>query len=89
MPLDAQRHRLDPLQQQERAERRQHGAGRALIDAAAARDIGGVAEMLGVDEAVIGVVRLVEHRKALGVLSSRETGRCRRSSRRASCRGRP
>ena len=64
MALDAQRHRLDALQQQEGRQRRQHGAGGALIDAAAARDIGGRAEMLGVDQAVIGRVGLVEHREA-------------------------
>ena len=62
--LDAQGDGLDSLQQQKGGERREHGARRALIDAAAARDIGGVAEMLGVDEAVIRGVRLVEHRKA-------------------------
>ena len=54
MPLDAQRDRLDALQQQKGAQRRQHRSDRALIDAAAARDIGRRPEMLGVDEAVIG-----------------------------------
>ena len=41
MALDPQGDRLDALQQQEGAERRQHRAHRALIDAAAAPDIGG------------------------------------------------
>ncbi len=63
--LDAQRHRLDALQQQKRGQRRQHGAGGALIDAAAARDIGAGAEMLRVDQTVVRRVALVEHRKAL------------------------
>ena len=40
--LDAQGDGLDPLQQQESGERREHRAGRALIDAAAARDVGGI-----------------------------------------------
>ena len=66
--LDAQRHRFDALQQQEGRQRRQHGAGGALIDAAAAGDIGGLAEMLRVDQAVIGRIGLVEHREAARVL---------------------
>ena len=70
--LDAQCHRLDALKQQEGGERRQHGAGGALIDAAAARDIGAGAEMLGIDQAVIGNVALVEHREALLVRSPRK-----------------
>ncbi len=68
MALDPQRHRLDPLQQQERAQRRQHRTGGALIDAAAARDIGGVAEVIGIHQAVIRRVRLAEHRETIGVL---------------------
>src|SRR5262249_27359761 len=44
--LDPQRHRLDPLQQQERIERREHRAGVALIDAASARGVGSLAETL-------------------------------------------
>ena len=44
--LDAQRHRFDALQQQEGRQRRQHGAGGALIDAAAARNVGGGTEVV-------------------------------------------
>ncbi len=46
MALHAQRDGLDALQQQERAHRREHRAGGALIDAARARDIGLGAETL-------------------------------------------
>ena len=67
MALDPQRHRLDALQQQEGAERRQHGAGRALVHAAAARDVGACSEMLGVDEPVVRGIGLVEHGKASGI----------------------
>ena len=87
--LDAQRHRLDALQQQERGQRRDHGAGRALIDAAATGDVGAFAEMLGVDQAVIGRVGLVEHAESAARALSRESARCRRWRRRALCRGRP
>jgi hypothetical protein len=48
MTFDAQRHSLDSLQQEGR-KRRQHGAGGALIHAAAAGDIRRFAEVLGVD----------------------------------------
>jgi len=44
VPLDPQRDRFDALQQQKGGERRQHRGG-ALIDAAAACDIGSVAEV--------------------------------------------
>src|ERR1700716_2919093 len=66
--LHPQRDRLDALQQQEGAERREHRAGCALIDAARARDIGGLAEMIDIDQAVIRGVGPVEHREALRVL---------------------
>src|ERR1700730_7859565 len=56
MPLDAQRHGLDALQQQERIERRQHGTHRPLIDAARALDIGPGPETIRGDEAVLGHV---------------------------------
>ena len=72
MALDTQRHRLDALQQEKRGKRGQHGAGGAPKDAAAARDVGGVAEALGIDQAVIGCVRLVEFRKARGMSALRE-----------------
>ena len=57
-----------PCSSRKALERRQHRAGGALIDAAAARDIGAGAEMIGIDEAVIGRVRRAEHREALRVL---------------------
>jgi hypothetical protein len=70
--LEAQSDCLDALQQQERRQRRQYGAGGALIDAAAPRDIGGRAEMLGVDQAVVGWVWLVEHAEAARMLPPRK-----------------
>ena len=70
--LDAQRHGLDALQQQEGRERCQHRSGRPLIDAAAPCDIGGLAEMVCIDEPVIGRIGFVEHREALGVVFPRE-----------------
>ena len=60
MTFDAQRHSLDSLQQQEGRKRRQHGAGGALIHAAAAGDIRRFAEVLGVApwiERLLGSVR--------------------------------
>ncbi len=65
--LHAQRQRLDALQQHERAHRREHRASVALADGAAARDVGASAVLLGVDDAVIGVLRLGQHREAFGV----------------------
>src|SRR5205085_6678814 len=70
--LDAKRERLDALQQEERAQRREHGAGRPLIDAAAASDVRCVLEMVHVDETVIRGVRLREDRETLYVLPPRE-----------------
>src|SRR5581483_10099754 len=61
--FDAERNRFDSLQQQEGVERRQHGAHGALVDAARALDIRRCAETLGVDEAVIGDVWIVERRE--------------------------
>ena len=72
MPLDAQRHGLDALQQQERAQRRQRGAGGAQTEIADAFDISGRAEMLDIDQPVIGLIRLVEHREARGRAVPRE-----------------
>ncbi len=68
MALHSQRDRLDALQKQKRAQRRQHCPGRPLVDSAAATKIGALAEMLAVDQAVIGRVWLIEHREAGGVL---------------------
>ncbi len=67
MPFDAQRHRFDALQQQEGIERRQNGSHGALIDAARTLNVGAGAELLGVDQPVIGGVGLVEGGKAAGV----------------------
>src|SRR5215475_11867855 len=68
MPLHPERNRLDPLQNEESAKRRQNGAHGPQKDTAAPRNISGRTEMIGIDEAVIGLIRLVEHRKALGVV---------------------
>jgi hypothetical protein len=50
------------------SERRQHRAHGALIEAACELDIGCGSESLGIDEAVIGGIRLVEGREAVGVV---------------------
>ena len=68
MALHTQRDGLNSLQQQERAERRKNGSGATLIDAAAARNIRSLAEMLGVDQAVVRGIRLAEGREARCVL---------------------
>ena len=60
------------MQQQERIHRRKHRAQRALVHAAAATDKGRLAEMLGVDESMVGLVRVAEHRKACGMVLPRE-----------------
>ena len=67
MALDAQRDQLDALQQEERRQRRDHRAGGALIDAAAARHVSAIAEVICIDHAVIGRVRRTELREAVGV----------------------
>ena len=72
MPLDAQRQRLDALQQQKRIHRRKHGAHGALVHAAAAADEGRGAVMLGVNEAVVGRVGLREHGVARRIVGPRE-----------------
>ncbi|MCP1774796.1 hypothetical protein J2R91_001308 [Bradyrhizobium japonicum] len=72
MAFHAQRDGLDALEQQESVERRQHRTHGALIDAAGALDIGGPAEALGIDEAVIGGVGLVVGREAVRVLGPGE-----------------
>ncbi|MGY3354738.1 hypothetical protein ACVWZK_001401 [Bradyrhizobium sp. GM0.4] len=51
---------------------RQHRTHGALIDAARALDIGCAAEALGIDEAVIGGIRLVVTGEAVGVLGPGE-----------------
>ena len=78
MALDPQRQRLDSLQQQEGAHRRQNGPGGSLVHAAAAGNVGGIPEMVGVDKTVIGRVRLAEHRETPRRALSTETCRYRR-----------
>ena len=51
------------MQDEERAHWREHGSGRALIDAARAGDEGLATEPFGVYEPVIGIVWLAKHRK--------------------------
>src|ERR1700723_3069648 len=73
VPFDTQRHRFDALQQQEGIERRQNRSHGALIDAARALNVGTGAELLGVDQSVIGGVGFVEGRKAAGVFRPGKT----------------
>ena len=54
----AQRNGFDSLQEQESAQRRQHRAGRSLVDAAATRNVCGLTEVIGIGQAMIRVVRL-------------------------------
>jgi hypothetical protein len=70
--LDAQRHRLDALEQQKRAHRGEHRSRGALIDAAAAGHVGSRPEPIDIDEAMIRGVGRGEHRKPVGVLPPRE-----------------
>ena len=64
MTFHAQAESLQALQDQEGAVRCQRRAGVAQRHHAAATDVSGRAERLGVDHAVIGGVRFVEHREA-------------------------
>jgi hypothetical protein len=72
--VHAQRQRLDALQDQEGVERADRGAHVAQRHDAGAADVGGGAEGFGVDDAVVGNVRLVE---ALERPCARPTGTCR------------
>ena len=72
MALHAQRHRFDALKDQERVERRQHRAGRTLIDAAGAGDVGRGAIALVVHHAVVRGVRFAEHREFLRLIAPAE-----------------
>ena len=67
--FDAKGHGLDALKQQETVEGRERGAGVALRDGAAARDVGGGSIMFGVNHAVIGDFGLAEHVVALGMIA--------------------
>src|SRR5690349_7887939 len=73
MTLDTKRKRLDPLQQQKGTQGRQYRSGSPLVDAPAAPEIGGFLEMIGVDQIVIGGIRLGEHGEAIGVFFPGET----------------
>ena len=73
--LHAQRQRFQPLQNQEGVERRQAGAHRAQRDGAGAADVGGVAECLGVDHAVVADFRFAEALEARLVFGPRELAR--------------
>ncbi len=72
MPLDAQRKRFNPLQQQKRAERRQYRAGIPHENTAAAPKVCGLAEVIGVNQIVIGGIRLAEHREPVGAVLPRK-----------------
>ncbi len=87
--IHAQRQGLDALQDQEGVERRDRRAGVAQRHDARAADVGGRPERLGVDDAVVADVGLVEPAKALPCARPRETCRNRRSRRRCWCRARP
>src|SRR5262249_4190721 len=66
--LDPQGNRFDSLEQQKRAQGRQHGAGGPLVDTAAARNVRGLFKMVDVHETVIGGIRAAEHGETFGVL---------------------
>jgi hypothetical protein len=70
--VHAHRQGLDALQDQEAVEGRDGAAHVAQRHDAGAADVGRGAQRLGVDHAVVGDVRLVEHREALGVLGPGE-----------------
>src|ERR1019366_6807515 len=59
--LDAQRKRLDTLQQKESAQRCQDRTGCALTNAATPRNVGGHAITFSIDEAVVRRLRFVQH----------------------------
>ena len=65
--LHPQRQRLDALQEQERVERRERGAGVAQQHGAHAADVGGGPERVAPDDAVVARVGLRQARVAVGV----------------------
>src|SRR5262249_46758784 len=69
MSFDSDGKRLDALKEEERVDRCQHRAHRALAHTAAARAISGIAEMVGVDHSMVGRVGLRHHRKAFTMRS--------------------
>ena len=74
-PVHAQCQGLDALQDQERVERRDRRAGVAQRDDAGAADIGRGSQRLGVDDAVVADVRLVEAAEPRLVLGPGELAR--------------
>src|ERR1700736_6453422 len=68
VPFDPQRDGFDSLQQQEGIEGRKHRSHGALIDAARPLDVRAGAELLDINETVIGRIGLVEGWKAAGVV---------------------
>ena len=62
--IDTQGNRFDTLKEQEGVQRRQNRTCRPLANTATARNIGGVAIALTVDQTVVGLLRLsigIEH----------------------------
>src|SRR5215469_16890417 len=72
MALETQGNGFDSLQQQKSIKRRERRARRPRAYAAAATDVRGVLEMIGVNQIVIGRVGLAEHREASGVFLPRK-----------------
>ena len=72
MAFNSQRQTLDALQHQETVERRQRRTHVAKRHDARAPDVGGLAQRLGIDDAVVGGVGFVQHRVAGGVFAPRE-----------------
>src|ERR1700724_2197295 len=73
MAFDAERQRLDPLKQQEAGQGRQSRPGVSLANGPTTRDIGARAIVFGVDHAMIGGFRPVQHIKALGMPPPRKS----------------
>src|SRR5581483_6686540 len=59
--LDPKRKRFDSLEQEESAERRQDRPGGSLVHTPATPNVCGFFEMVGIDQVVIGGIRLAEH----------------------------
>src|SRR5258708_7452574 len=72
MTFHAKRDRLNPLQQKKRVEGRQNRTHRTLIDATRALDESAGPKLLGIDHAMIGLVRLVEGSETLGLFRPRK-----------------
>src|SRR5438045_8948446 len=87
MALHTQREGLNSLQQQETIEWRQRSSGVSLSHSSTPRDIGGIAVMLDIDNAVIGGVRVIYHVITVGLLAPRKRSADPYSS--ALCRAMP